>query len=76
MMKTYISMMAQQVTKVGDFFATLHENERGDNENLGRLLILALVLIPLIILIAFFGDEILTKANEAWEEVFGTTISK
>jgi hypothetical protein len=75
-MKTYISMMAQQVTKVEEFFASLHENERGDNENLGRLLILALVLIPLIILIAYFGDEILTKANEAWDEIFGTTISK
>lgn len=75
-MKTYISMLAQQATKVEDFFIALHENERGDNENLGRLLILALVLIPLIILIAFFGDEILTKANEKWKEIFDTEIKK
>ena len=75
-MKTYISMMAQQVTKVEDFIATLHENERGDNENLGRLLILALVLIPLIILIAFFGKDILDKADAAWTAVIGKEVKK
>ena len=69
-------MMAQQVTKVEDFFATLHENERGDNENLGRLLILALVLIPLIILIAFFGKDILDKAQVAWNDVIGAEVTK
>ena len=36
----------------------LNQDERGDNENLGRLLLLALVLIPLIILITVFGQEI------------------
>ena len=45
----------------------LHEDERGDNENLGRLLILALILIPLIILIALFGDEIAQKNKEIAE---------
>jgi hypothetical protein len=47
----------------------LHNDVRGDNENLGRLLLLALVLIPLIILIAFFGQDILEKAGEQWDAV-------
>jgi hypothetical protein len=47
----------------------LHRDERGDNENLGRLLLLALVLIPLIILITVFGGEIYDAAEEQWSEV-------
>ena len=45
----------------------LHTDERGDNENLGRMLMLALVLIPIVILIATMGDTIFTAANEQWE---------
>jgi len=51
---------------------SLHRDERGDNENLGRLLLLALVLIPLIILITVFGQEIYEAAQEQWSEVMGT----
>lgn len=75
-MMTYISMLAQQATNVEDFFVALHADERGDNENLGRLLILALVLIPLIILIAFFGKDILDRANAAWTAVIGKEVKK
>jgi hypothetical protein len=49
----------------------LHEDERGDNENLGRLLILALVLIPLVLLVAFFGDNMYKEAKCQWDNVFG-----
>ena len=48
------------------------QNERGDNENLGRMLMLALVLIPIVILIATMGDTIFTAANEQWEELLDT----
>ena len=71
-----LSMIGQQLTKVEDFVVMLHKDERGDNENLGRLLILALVLIPLIILIAFFGQEIVTKAKEAWDNVVGKEVTQ
>ncbi len=71
-----ISMIWQKLTKVEDFVVMLHKDERGDNENLGRLLILALVLIPLIILIAFFGKEILDKAQTAWTAVIGAEVKK
>lgn len=70
------STMAQQLERIEGFFAVLHEDERGDNENLGRLLILALVLIPLIILIAFFGKDILDRADKAWTAVIGKEVKK
>lgn len=54
----------------------LHRDERGDNENLGRLLLLALVLIPLIILITVFGGEIYDEATLQWEEVMGTGLGE
>lgn len=50
----------------------LHIDERGDNENLGRMLMLALVLIPIVILIATMGDTIFTAAFEQWEELLDT----
>lgn len=50
----------------------LHTDERGDNENLGRMLMLALVLIPIVILIATMGDTIFTAANEQWQELLST----
>jgi hypothetical protein len=62
------------ISKVTRFFTALHEDERGDNENLGRLLMLALVLVPLVILIIFFGDAIYAKAKEMWSEVMGETV--
>lgn len=52
----------------------LHRDERGDNENLGRLLLLALVLVPLIVLISVFGGEIYTKANDKWTEVINSDV--
>lgn len=52
----------------------LHVDTRGDNENLGRLLLLALVLIPLIILISIFGQEIYTAAQGKWNEVMGVEL--
>jgi hypothetical protein len=59
---------------ISELMVQLHEDERGDNENLGRLLILALILIPLIILIALFGDEIAKKANDQWKAVIGKEV--
>lgn len=51
---------------------TLHSDERGDNENLGRMLMLGLVLIPIVILIATMGNTIFEAANEQWEALTET----
>ena len=53
----------------------LHQDERGDNENLGRMLILALILIPLVILLATFGGEIYSSASTAWDDVMEQDIT-
>jgi Flp pilus assembly protein TadB len=73
-MKDVNAMVNDQISEIAVHLNALHSDERGDNENLGRLLILALILIPLIILIAFFGQEIATAAKEKWDEVFGNPV--
>jgi hypothetical protein len=73
-MKNIGSMLEQQAIEMEQFFMMLHKDERGDNENLGRMLILALVLIPLIIVIAVFGQDIVTKAKAAWTSVIGKEV--
>jgi len=59
---------------IGSLMSALHYDERGDNENLGRMLILALILIPLVILLATFGQEIYDSAEEAWGEVIDAEV--
>ena len=61
---------------VSELMKQLHEDERGDNENLGRLLILALILIPLIILIALFGDTIAKEAKTQWDKVMKSGVKQ
>lgn len=48
---------------------SLHRDIRGDNENLGRLLILALILVPLVILLVMFGGQILNRAGTEWNKL-------
>ena len=62
------------MSDLGTALSTFHSDERGDNENLGRLLMLALVLVPLIILIIFFGNDIVTKSKAAWTKVTGAPV--
>lgn len=73
-MKSINEMVTDQVAEIAGVLNALHADERGDNENLGRLLILALILIPLIILIAFFGQEIAEAARTAWDKVIGKEV--
>lgn len=73
-MGDFSSTATQELSRLCNFLTCLHEDERGDNENLGRLLILALVLIPLIILIAIFGQDIVTRARAAWDSMIGKEV--
>jgi len=54
-------------------FTQLHKDERGDNENLGRMLMLALVLIPIVILIATMGGTIYEAAQDQWNTLTNTS---
>lgn len=67
-------MIIQKFRNMISPLRALHQDERGDNENLGRLLLLALVLIPLILLIAIFGGEIYEEAQTQWDAVMDTSI--
>ena len=51
----------------------LHTDERGDNENLGRMLMLALILIPIVILIATMGNTIFEAAEAQWQALTDDT---
>jgi hypothetical protein len=73
-MGDFSSKASEEFSKFCNFLSCLHADERGDNENLGRLLILALVLIPLIILIAIFGQDIVTRARAAWDSIIGKEV--
>ena len=52
-----------------------HESERGDNENLGRMLVLALILVPIVIVLTVFGTEIVTKSKDIWQQVIGGAVT-
>ena len=49
----------------------LHANETGAEEGMNKLLIFAMVALPLLALLIFFGKEIVTFAQSQWESVFG-----
>jgi len=49
----------------------LHGNETGAEEGMNKLLIFAMVALPLLALLIFFGNEILTFATDMWDKVFG-----
>lgn len=53
----------------------IHRNENGADEGINKLAILALVAIPLIITIAFFGSAIVQKAQEAWGNLTGAEVT-
>ena len=48
-----------------------HRNETGADEGMNKLLIFAMVALPLLALLIFFGGEIVTFATEQFETVFG-----
>lgn len=68
-MRTFDYVGSGYLAEMAALMSALHEDERGDNENLGRLLILALIMIPLIILIVFFGNNIAEAAKKAWDNL-------
>ena len=74
-MRNINAMLHEQVREAEGFLMKLHKDERGDNENLGRMLILALVLIPLVIVITVFGNEIVGKAKTIWAKVIGAPVN-
>ena len=54
---------------------SLHRNQLGgEKDNINTLLILALIVLPLLAVIIVFGNEIVEKAKEVWEDVMGNPV--
>jgi hypothetical protein len=51
---------------------SLHACEKGADEGMNKLLIFAMVALPLLMLLIFFGGEVLSFAQQQWETVRGT----
>jgi hypothetical protein len=51
--------------------AHLHRDDVGAEEGMNKLLIFAMVALPLLALLIFFGNKIVAFAQEQWETVFG-----
>ncbi len=57
------------------FLRFLSDDSGGERDTLTTLLILALIIIPLVLVIIVFGNEILEYAQGKWEEVMGSPVS-
>jgi hypothetical protein len=57
--------------RAGNF---LQNENGGERDTLTTLLILALIIIPLVLVIIFFGTEIKDFAKKAWTDVMGKGI--
>ncbi len=67
--------MLHTVQYLKRLFAGFLADERGgERDALGTLLILALIIIPLILVIIFFGNEIVDYSKQKWEEVMGSPV--
>jgi hypothetical protein len=50
--------------------ANLHANDIGAEEGMNKLLIFAMVALPLLALLIFFGNKIVDFAQQQWSTVF------
>ena len=53
----------------------LEDDRGGERDTLTTLLILALIIIPLILVVIAFGNEIKDYAKGAWEDVIGQPVT-
>ncbi len=52
----------------------LADESGGERDTLTTLLLLALIILPLVAVIIFFGGEIKAKVEQVWADVFGSGI--
>jgi len=60
------------ITRVLEF---LQDESGGERDTLTTLLILALIIIPLVLVIIFFGNDIREYAKTHWEDVKGKPVT-
>lgn len=52
----------------------LADERGGERDTLTTLLLLALVVIPLVLCIIAFGDDILEYASDRWDDLMGSPV--
>lgn len=67
MLQTYVELQ----NRIAGFLA---DDRGGERDTLTTLLILALIIIPLVLVIIAFGDEIKSFAESAWSNIMGSGI--
>ena len=58
------------LARIKDTVIRLHRDDRGA-EGLEKLLIIAAVVLPLLAILIFFGDDIVEWLTDRWEDVKG-----
>jgi Flp pilus assembly pilin Flp len=61
---------ARRLLGSGDLLRRLHRDEQGD-EGVNKILIIAMVAVPLIIVLIFFGGQIKDFFVNAWNDLTG-----
>ncbi|MFV1959996.1 MAG: hypothetical protein ACC662_11365 [Planctomycetota bacterium] len=59
--------------RLAQALARIHRDERGD-EGVSKILIIAMIVIPLVIVLIAFGDRIVTFFQEQWTNLTGQEI--
>jgi hypothetical protein len=57
--------------RIASSLTAFHHNEIGADEGMNKLLIFAMVALPLLALLILFGGQVVDFANEQWGKVFG-----
>jgi len=63
-------MLNQVLAKLSAF----HQDERGADEGINKLMIFALIALPLIAIIAGFGKQIVSYAKTQWSTTMGSAV--
>ncbi len=53
----------------------IHQNENGADEGINKLAILALIAIPLILVLIYFGQTIKDAATTAFDNMMGNGVN-
>ena len=58
-----------------NLIARIHHNENGADEGINKLAILALIAIPLILVLIYFGQTIKDAATTAFDSMMGSGVN-
>ena len=63
-----MSIFVRRLSRLASFLA---DDRGGERDTLTTLLILALIIVPLVLILIAFSTDIIAKAQDAWNSMFG-----